>query len=319
MALEGKLLGRGVWLMAGALSLLLLASRPLMSQKVQTSLAPAEIRIGEPSRLTFELEIPAGSAIVWPAISDTISADIEILRFGRPDTISHNKSSLVIQQVHTITAWEAGLFPVPPMVFPFIEDGDTLVIESQPVLLEVRGSDIDTGSAIKDIKGIVPMPVGLAELLPYILGLLVLAGLSWGLIRHFGQRKKPEKEHPVWVQPDIPAHMAALSGLEGLRSKKLWQGGKVKQHHSELSDILRQYLERRYLLNALEMTTSEILAALPGALQQEEAGESLREILELADLVKFAKFRPEPHASESSLNAAFAFVEQTKERTGHAG
>lgn len=285
---------------------------PVSAQQAKLYLDPDTILIGQQARLVLELEIPSGSTVIWPAIRDTITADIEILQFGMPDTVSRGRDALTIRQTHTITAWREGFLPVPHVGFTVISAGDTIHIEAPAALLEVRSIGIDPESDIRDIKGIIRIPSGLREMLPFIAAALLILLAAWLLRRLLRRPEKPRQEAPAGKRPQIPAHIAALSRLQGLRSKKLWQAGRVKQYHSELSFILRAYLKARFGMQALEMTTPEVLDGLARIHGTDPATGTLRQVLELADLVKFAKFLPAAADNEASMDQAIAFVEQTK-------
>ena len=110
----------------------------------------------------------------------------------------------------------------------------------------------------------------------------------------------------------------ALSKLHELRDKKLWQQDAYKQYHIELSDVVREYLEKRYVIKTHEKTSEEIFAALKYMDITEENRNKLRQILLLADLVKFAKERPLPHENEQSIDNAISFVTQTQQANAPA-
>ncbi len=291
------------------------------AQEIDVSLQPKEISIGQHARLNIEVDFPGDRFLILPVFNDTITSKIEVLRYGRPDTLLHDQNRLVLQQQHTITAWEEGFFPIPPMEFISISNGDTLIYESEPLLLEVAGVEVDLAEAPKDIKPIFSLPITFRELLPYIIGALLLALLVWLLVRYFRRPRKQEVKPGIWEKPDIPAHVAAISSLESLRNKKLWQKGKVKLYHSELTDILRMYLEKRFRIKALEMTSAEILDQMQQKFRENDKPEQLNSILELADLVKFAKYQPDARQNEDVLELAIGFVKETipKQETKKTG
>jgi hypothetical protein len=116
----------------------------------------------------------------------------------------------------------------------------------------------------------------------------------------------------VRLIPDRPAHELALEGLRRIESEKLWQQGFTKKYFSELSDVLRQYIERRFLFNAMEQTTDEILGHFDRTSLHEEEKEKLSDILHLADMVKFAKAISLPSENERSMQMSYDFVNNTK-------
>ena len=81
---------------------------------------------------------------------------------------------------------------------------------------------------------------------------------------------------------------------------------------TELTDILRTYLYRRFGINAMEMTSRQILAAISADKETKDKKPLVRQILDMADFVKFAKVRPLPADNIQSYENAVKFVEDTK-------
>ena len=110
------------------------------------------------------------------------------------------------------------------------------------------------------------------------------------------------------------AYEIALERLNEIRQEKLWQKGRPKDYHTQLTDVLREYIHRRYGISALEQTSAEVLRAIqPQLKEQKELFAILQHILQLADLVKFAKYHPLIEEDEKSLSQAYKFVEETKQ------
>lgn len=143
------------------------------------------------------------------------------------------------------------------------------------------------------------------------LGLAILAFLIIGFLIKWLNRPKLVEE--VHVEVIRPAHEIALEKLHDLGDKKLWQTGEVKEYQSELTYIIREYLENRYDIKALESTTDEIVTELSQKEFDPTDERNLREILQVADLVKFAKAKPEMSIHEKFLDSAKGFVRKTKE------
>lgn len=286
------------------------------AQEVSIRLYPDSILIGQQAELRLRVKAPWNSSIRWPALDTEAQAPIEWIRFGLPDTLEIADDHYQLEASHLITAWEPGYHPIPPFEFLVIYRGDSLLLETDAVLFEVLGVEVDEAAGIRDIKPVMRWPLGLGEVLVYLIPLLLLALLVWLLFRYLRKRKRPApKADDIWERPEVPAHIAAMSRLENLRSKQLWQQGHIKSYHSELTDILRRYLFKAYGLDAMEMTSAEILDAGRTLVQQADAMASLAKILEVADLVKFARFRPEDNVHESVMDAAVAFVNQTRPKT----
>ncbi len=284
----------------------------LKAQQATAILDPSEIPLGGQARLQLNVVVPLNATIVWPPIADTLTSDIEVVRFGKPDTLSMGRESINISQTHILTAWKEGYFPIPPIQYKALVDSDTLIFFTEALLLEVQGVALDESEVPRDVKNILRIPLTLAEMLPWIAGFLALIVLGFFLYRYIINKRRDKPHDSIWNKPDIPAHIAALSSLESLRSKKLWQAGKTKAYYIALSNIVRMYLDKRFGMNAMEMTTSEIMQVAGKHLNDQGLMEGLLEILETADLVKFARYLPPAQLNEHCIDLAFELVDKTK-------
>ncbi len=113
--------------------------------------------------------------------------------------------------------------------------------------------------------------------------------------------------------PKEEAHVIALRELDRLKQDKLWQAGKVKTYYARLTDILRAYLANRFNIESIEHTTPEIVADVINLrMLEDEDIEQLESLLDLADLVKFAKKIPDLDDHISSMVQVITFVKKTK-------
>jgi hypothetical protein len=111
-------------------------------------------------------------------------------------------------------------------------------------------------------------------------------------------------------RPAVPPYTLAMQALDRIKEEKPWQHGQMKAYYTRLTETLRAYMEGELELPALEWTTREILQALEGReVVEKKERERLGELLEEADLVKFAKAAPSPEESLAHLQAAYHFVE----------
>lgn len=293
------------------LSVNLAGSLSLNAQQVQANLAPDFILIGKHAVLRVEVKAITGSLVVPVALSDTIFNEIEILSASPLDTLINDSGNYTIRQEFVITAWKEGFYPIAPIQVKIVNGSDTLEAFSEPLLFEVFSPDLAQDATPYDIKPIFKMPLSFRDVFrwagPIFVLLVLVAGLFWWFVK---KRKHRPIAESIWEKPDIPAYIAAISSLESLKNKKLWQNGKVKLYHSELTYIVRMFIEKRFGLLALEMTSGEIVQAIRPHLKEEDMNDSLKYIFEIADLVKFAKFSPEPQQNEESMDLALDFVKR---------
>ena len=302
--------------MRKTLIILFLFSTPLLAQSVHVTARTDSnnILIGDWLALHIEVEHPAGTTILFPQLPDSIEG-FEIVRRVPASKIS---TDLGVMETATfiVTAFDSGMHVIPPLPVEYTSAGDSTKhsMETLPIPVYVRGIVIDTTKEIKDVKPPLSLPLTLADFLPYLIGIAAAGGLVWLYIYVRGKRRKGESILPE--APERPADELALEALRALESERLWQRGKIKEYHSQLTDILRLYIERRIGVAALELTSDEILSSPPMRLLTKEAREALKEILMRADLVKFAKYQPLPEEHETSLRLATGFVESTRVREG---
>lgn len=162
---------------------------------------------------------------------------------------------------------------------------------------------------LRDIKG--PLSLHNQINIYLILGVLILAGLLILLFKFLSQRKKEALNIPP-----RPAHEIAYEQLARLKAKDLLGQGKLKEYYSEVSDIIRHYLENRFLLKAPEMTTEEFLFYVRDYSQLISTHKDLlKEFLLVCDLVKFAKYLPTSAETDGVFISAKKVVDETKEET----
>ena len=220
----------------------------------------------------------------------------EILEARVPpaEVIGEEASSIA---VFTLTAFELGELEVPSLVVDVVGgDGVVESLATDPVGVEVMSVGADETGDIRDIHGPLGIPLGAMRLALGALILLVVAMLLYMVARWLWSRGDEAVRPALGPPPLRPAHEIALEALEALERSPLLERGQVKDYHIEASDILRTYVERSFLVAALEMTTHEVIAALQQAGVDKSFRSGLREFLEQCDIVKFAKVRPDTDA-----------------------
>jgi hypothetical protein len=267
--------------------------------------------IGQQVVLTINVQAPATKKIVWPTLPDSIGK-IEIIQRSIVDTArGKEKNWKSYSQKLTVTSFDTGYITFPKIPFRSGSGKDTTIIFSDSLLLQYTSVPVDTTKAIKDIKGIMAAPLTVGEMTPWILGVMILGAIAIIAYTIYLRRKSKKPLILFKPKPELPAHVLALEALNHLKDEALWKKGRFKEYYTGLTDILRNYFERRYGVMAQEMTSEEIMEALKthatdGLLNK------LRTLFSTADLVKFAKGIPEPYENETNLDIAYDFVESTK-------
>lgn len=137
-----------------------------------------------------------------------------------------------------------------------------------------------------------------------IIFLAVCAGL-------YGMRNFPRKVIPfISPKPQPKPWEIALGSLQRLKARKLWEQGMEKEYFTDLTDILRIYLYERFGINAMEMTSRQIMDKIYES-DLRDKKDYVKQILNVADFVKFAKVRPLPADSIAAYENAKRFIEET--------
>lgn len=281
---------------------------------IKAKLDSARLLMGRTTALHLEIVQDRGTrGVLALEKSDTLTAMVEIADKPKADTASLDNNREQISRDLILQAFDSGLYVLPPIAY--VVGHDTVL--SDPLSLKVIPVPVDTTQDIIGLKPVEGVPFRLLDWLPdwiadywwaWLLALLLIAGalyyyLKW--YRHGRNPLRPEKKR-------LPPYEEAIINLEALKQRQLWQNGQEKEYFTGLTDILRVYIDRRFGVNAVEMTSTEIVSTLKQRGETRAVNEQLTMILEMADIVKFAAVRPLADDNEMAYQRAVNFVEQTK-------
>lgn len=301
--------------------------------EVRAAIDTPYVIVGIPRVLHLEVSVPKDASITWPnlqkqggirAVDMEHSEQSYLLEFGPDtnfsvDTLAVNDATITFEQNLQFFAFDSAAMVIKPI--PFVVNGtDTLYSEVLALNCDQPFESIgDAPESMQGIKDILEPPFVWWDYLRWVvysIGILLILALIgaaiYYLIRHYS--KNGETKPQIAPEELQPAHVVAMNALLDLEQKHLWEGGHFKEYHTELTDILRHYLERRYQIKALESTTDEIMSELVELqIHQKSSYNNLQSVLKMADLVKFAKYQPAVEENQISFYNSRLFVEQTKE------
>ncbi len=274
----------------------------------RASVDSTHLLIGDQIRLHVEVGQPIGAVVqaLIPIVPE--ESAIEFLGQSRWDTLQNDGSILRLRKDLLLTAWDSGFQRIPPVPVTFQLSGRQDTIFTMDIPIKVIFPQIDT--TLADIKPIIGEPARWQDYLPYFLGAIAVA-LMVALVL-FLRKQKARKSLPPPPPVILPPHEIGLKKLAALKEQKSWQRGQIKEYHSELTYILREYLEGRFGIQALEQTTDEILAQLKKTDLSPTMSKKLEEIFFTADLVKFAKAQPPADFHRQAMQDAERFILETK-------
>ena len=283
----------------------------LLAIVVSAAIDSTTLMIGDQTDLHLRVTQEVGEQVEWPAFGETLQDGIEIIDRTIVDTLKMPDGRLQLNQYLTLTSFKDSLFAIEPIAFA--SGADTFWTEGLALNI-VQPFEVDTALAITDIKDIEKAPIWWWGIFRWVLLAMLLGGIGIGLYylwRWYEKNKQPEEEP---INPELlrPADEVALEKLDTIKAQKIWKDGKVKEYQTELTDVVREYIGRRFDVQSTEKTSDETLRAMKPLIEK-DVFVKLSKMLQLADLVKFAKWHTTPDENESALTTAYEFVQETKE------
>lgn len=280
---------------------------------------PGEATVGQPITLTIDVTAENDVAVTMPVLEETLGV-FDVIAADTPPDVPEGTTRRTTHR-YTISTLEAGETEIPALSIGFrdqrADDTKRRDIEGEfatdplTVAVETFISGEFDPTALRDIKGEVDVPLPnrartLAIVGAIVGGLLVTLAIFWIAQR---SRRTTREE----ARPQIAPGAWALRELARLQADDLIDRD-VPGYYVRLTDIVRQYIERRFGLSAPERTTDEFLReAQDHRALGDDHKRSLADFLRAADMVKFARYEPPRADSEAALGAAAEFVEQTAE------
>lgn len=291
--------------------------------KVTATVDSVEVLQGALRRVDVEVVQPESVSLRWLTDREEgsrSSAPVELLpgvevnSASSVDTVNLGSGRLQLNRTLLIQPWDSGEFVIPGIALT----AGTDTFRSSPLAIKVYTADVDTMTTIHSWGPAVTQSRGFFDWVPdwiadywwaYLVGLLAIAG---GVIAYILKRRGGLSEALKPAVKPLPPYEKAIQQLEVLKQRQLCEKGQEKAYYTELTEILRQYLEGRFGINAMEMTTPQIKRAVRATVPADAVPGLMSEVLEMADYVKFAKMRPLPEDNVRAFNQAMTFVENTR-------
>ena len=297
-----------------------MVSQPVSARvSVNAQLDSANLLMGRTTLLRLTVDQPKGTKGKFPLFSELRENGIipvcgDSVEYRMPvkyDTVENGAIETVSMQV-PVQSFDSGFYKLPEFIYVVGKDS----VRSNALALKVLPVPVKADTPINDYANVAdPADASIFDHVPdwivkwwwlILIGIAAIAVAVWLYVKY---RKEGTL---IPRKPEPSPYEVATTALRELKEKKLWEQGMEKEYFTELTDILRVYLYRRFGINAMEMTSRQILASLSKNEELKDKRHYFRQILDMADFVKFAKVRPLPEDNIASYDNAVKFVEETK-------
>ena len=266
-----------------------------------------QVTVGDLIRFTLTVTAGPGVEVDLPEPEPDLD-EFEILGHEAAGPVEE-EGNRVWTVAYTLALYETGSFEIPPVPVNYRGDGiQAGSVETRAHSVRVESTLSDDAKDILDIKGPLEIPRSLWSLWPWAVAALAVAALVFLYLR----RRGGEAPSAVSREPRLPPYDEAYQALCRLRDSGLLEEGRLKPYFTHLSEIIRRYLERRYLVQAMESTTTQLLDQLRKTALALDDVQLFRDFFPCCDLVKFAKYAPPVPEQERVTALAFRILEATR-------
>lgn len=300
-------------------SVLMVALSSLAAPTVAVKLDSVALQMGRMTTLHVTVtqpkamkgHFPLFSTIKENGIIPVCGDSVELRLPSRVDTVAEGENIRINLEI-PVQAFDSGYYRLPQL--DFVAGQDT--VKSNSLALKVYPVNATADTPIGDFASVAdPADPSFFDFLPdWVIDFwwLILAIILLAIAILYAMRRYRKEGSLLPKKPLPSSYEEAIRALHELRQQKLWEQGQEKQYYTDLTDILRRYLWRRFGINAVEMTSRQILQRLSANKDTADKRDYFRQILDMADFVKFAKVRPLPDDNVLAFDNALRFVEETK-------
>jgi hypothetical protein len=287
----------------------------ILALVVSASIDSTTLCIGDQTDMRLTATCEESEKVIFPTLEKELIPGVEIVGKSEVESKKLGDGRVQYNQSVTITSFTDSLFYINPLAFV---TGEDTVLSNSLSLNVIQPFEVDsTDIAITDIKNVYRAPIWWWGILRWILLVIVLTGAAVGayyLYLFIQKRRRVNTADDTIIEEVVlrPADEVALEKLDAISESMIWTRGEVKEYHTQLTDVVREYISRRFDVSSTEKTSDTTLREIrPLLVQYPDLYTQLHSMLTLADYVKFAKFIPSEMENEQSLRSAYHFVRTT--------
>lgn len=279
---------------------------------VEAKIDSMEILIGQQTGVTVSVIAPQGKTVQMPALKarDMVCPGVEVVDVLKDDTTIMDADSRRIMRKYMLTSFDENAYLIPSFVIKVGgKDYKTNQLAMKVISVEVDTVNLNQFFGPKDVQD---NPFLWSEWSPlFWMSFIMLLLVAVGIYLYVRLKQNKPIISRILIVKHIPAHQKALTAIDRIKQEKMQNSEDQKTYYTRLTDTLRSYIEERFGFNAMEMTTTEIIAHLKET-KDNKMIQELRDLFETADLVKFAKYSTLINENDLNLVNAINFIDQTK-------
>jgi len=225
-----------------------------------------------------------------------------------------NNGEIIQRREYIISTYDIGDYEIPPVTVRYSITGDSLWKEltTESIKITVESLKPSEEGDIRDIKSPLEILKDWNRIIRFAIAGVIILLIAALIFYYFKRRKEGKSLIPRREKPKRPPHEIALEDLEKLINEQLLEKGKIKQYYIRLSEIIRRYIEDRFFIIAIEMTTFQLVNIMNESEVEAEVVQQVEYFLTWCDLVKFAKYIPTDEENQKVTDMAFKLIEDTK-------
>ncbi len=271
-----------------------------------------KIKIGDLIQYSIIVARDENINIEMPDLGANLGA-FEIRDYNDLDPEKQN-GEIVQRREYTISTYDVGDYEIPPVTVRYSVGKDTAWKELTTETIKITVESLKPSEAgdIRDVKPPLEIERNWMRIIRFMAAGLIIVLIVILIFVYFKRRKEGKSLLPHREKPKRPPHEIALEELEQLLQQQLLEKGEIKQFYILISEIIRRYVEGRFFIVAIEMTTSQLIDTMIEAEVEKEDVQLVEDFLMQCDLVKFAKYMPTSEEHQKVIDQAFEIVNKTK-------
>jgi len=270
------------------------------------------IKIGDLIKYSIVVTRDENVNVEMPGLGANLGA-FEIHNYDDPEP-EKSKGEIIQRREYTISTYDIGDYEIPSVTVRYSVGEDSLWKEltTEKIKITVESLKPSEAGDIRDIKSPLEIERDWIRVIRFVAAGVIIVLIGVLVFLYIKRRKEGKSLIPRSDKPKRPPHEIALEELEQLLQEELVEKGEIKQFYIRISEIIRSYIEGRFFIIAIEMTTTQLIDTMRDAEVDDEHVQFVEDFLIQCDLVKFAKYIPTPEENQKVIDQAFEIINTTK-------